>query len=166
MHWSLFLLEFDYNLVHVLGTQMIQSDTLSWRSDHDHGDTDNEDILMLPDLIFVQTINTSLLEHIQTSKKLDIVAHQACNALNTNGPWPMYSSSKDWWQEDRLLFYCNAVYIPPEESLWCEAVQLHHDLPSIGHPGIQKTLLLLKCNFWWPGIYSFITKYVQGCSDC
>lgn len=36
----------------------------------------------------------------------------------------------------------------------------------MGHPGIQKTLLLLKRDFWWPGMSSFMTKYVQGCGEC
>lgn len=70
------------------------------------------------------------------SKKTDMVALQAQNALFTKGPWPMRSSSTDWSLDNGLLLYHNAVYVPPDESLRCEAIRLHHDLPSMGHPGI------------------------------
>lgn len=94
------------------------------------------------------------------------MVHQACNVFITNGPWPLHSSSTNWLQDNGLLFYWNAIYIPPEESLQHEVVHLHYDLPSMGHSGIQKTLLLLKHDFWWPGMHSFVTKYVQGCEEC
>lgn len=96
---------------------MIQSDALSWRSDHDHGDTDNEDILMLPDSVFVQTINISLLDWIRATKKIDTVALQAQNVFSTNGPWLMRSSPANWSLNNELLLYHNAVYVPPDESL-------------------------------------------------
>lgn len=121
---------------------------------------------MLSDSVFVQTINASFLDQIKASKRIDMVVLQAQNALSTHGPWPMRSSSADWSLDNGLLLYRNAVYVPPEESLRHEATRLHHDLPSMGHPGIQKTLLLLKCDFWWPGMSSFVTKYVQGCGEC
>lgn len=43
---------------------------------------------------------------------------------------------------------------------------MHHDLPVMGHPGIYKTLVLTRKNFWWPGMASFITSFVQGCATC
>lgn len=96
---------------------MVQSNALSRCSNYDHGDTDNEDVLMLPDSVFIQTINTFFLDQIKVSKKIDMVALQAQNVLSTNGPWPMCSSPTDWSLNNGLLLYCNAVYIPPEESL-------------------------------------------------
>ena len=51
--WSLYLSQFDYELVHVPGSQMIVSDALSRRPDHDDGKSDNEDIVMIPDQAFV-----------------------------------------------------------------------------------------------------------------
>lgn len=96
---------------------MVQSDALSQCSDHDHGDMDNENILMLPDSIFIQTINASFLDQIKASKEINTVALQAQNALSTNGPWPMRSSPTDWSFDNGLLFHCNAIYVLPKESL-------------------------------------------------
>ena len=51
--WSLFLSEFDIKLVHISGTKMVQSDTLSQRPDFTlENDNDNEDITMLPKNFF------------------------------------------------------------------------------------------------------------------
>ena len=48
--WSLFLSDFNLQLVHLPGKQMVQSDALSRRPDHyPSTDTDNEDRILLPD---------------------------------------------------------------------------------------------------------------------
>jgi len=35
-----------------------------------------------------------------------------------------------------------------------------------GHPGITKTLALIKPYYWWPSMKNFVTKYVKGCATC
>ena len=57
--WLLYLSEFDVKLVHMPGTKMIQSDTLSQWPDHGEGtEQDNENMIMLPEGIFL-----NLLDH-------------------------------------------------------------------------------------------------------
>jgi hypothetical protein len=47
--------------VHVPGTQMVQSDALSRRLDHIISeDTDNENLTLLPEELFVKVIDTEL----------------------------------------------------------------------------------------------------------
>ena len=61
--WSLYLSEFDIKLIHLPGTKMVQSDALSRRPDHGTNEEhDNEDITMLPTEIFIDLIDTELLE--------------------------------------------------------------------------------------------------------
>ena len=61
--WSLYLSEFDIKLVHIAGTKIIQSDMLSRQPDFiPEEDTDNEDITMLPDALFVNLIDMELQE--------------------------------------------------------------------------------------------------------
>ena len=59
-HWSLFLSEFDLKLIHVPGSRMIQSDSLSHRPDHILNDTDNDDVIVLPDNIFICLLDLDL----------------------------------------------------------------------------------------------------------
>ena len=44
--------------------------------------------------------------------------------------------------------------------------QAHHDAPVYGHPGINRTIQLISCHYWWPGMRQEIKEYVQGCADC
>jgi hypothetical protein len=73
--WSLLLSLYDMKLVHVPGSQMVQSDALSWRANlHPDEDNDNEDMTLLSDELFVKVIDTkthSLL--VATLMKDDLV---------------------------------------------------------------------------------------------
>ncbi|KAK3549140.1 hypothetical protein QTP70_033344, partial [Hemibagrus guttatus] len=41
-----------------------------------------------------------------------------------------------------------------------------HTSLGTGHPGINKTFLLLKGRFWWPNLTVDVRRYVQGCEEC
>ena len=59
--WSIYLSEFDVKLVHTPGHKIIQSDTLSrWPDFIPDKDTGNEDIVMLPDNLFIQLLDIDL----------------------------------------------------------------------------------------------------------
>jgi hypothetical protein len=42
-------------------------------------------------------------------------------------------------------------------------VRLCHDSQSTGHPGRRGTLELVSRLYWWPGMTTFVNKYVAGC---
>ena len=48
------------------------------------------------------------------------------------------------------------IYIPKDEELRVEIIQLHHDIPAAGHGGRWKTMELVTSNYWW----SRVTKEV------
>ena len=61
--WSLYLSEFDIKLVHTPGNKMVQSDALSRRPDLcPDEDNDNEDIIVLPDDMFLNLIDKTCKE--------------------------------------------------------------------------------------------------------
>ena len=39
-------------------------------------------------------------------------------------------------------------------------------LTPMGHPGHLKTLELLQCNYWSPGMHTFVKNFVDGCAAC
>ena len=45
-------------------------------------------------------------------------------------------------------------------------IQLHHDPPIYGHPGINRTIRLLERHYWWPNLRKETMEYVQGCAEC
>ena len=72
----------------------------------------------------------------------------------------------DWEEEDRLVTWKGRVYIPQDQKLRAEVIRLHHDSPTVGHPGIYKTHELITHNYWWPCILADVRKYVEGCEVC
>ena len=40
------------------------------------------------------------------------------------------------------------VYVLKDESLRLEIIQLHHDMPIVGHGGQYKTVELITRNYW------------------
>ena len=74
--------------------------------------------------------------------------------------------SDEWALEQGLVLYKGKVYIPKDTKLWMEMIKLHHDSPVVGHPGQWKTLELISCNYWWPGITQKVNNYVSGCDKC
>ena len=44
------------------------------------------------------------------------------------------------------------VYVPKDEKLRAEVIQLHHNTPVERHGGQWKTAELVTRNFWWPGV--------------
>ena len=63
--WSLFLSEFDLKLIHTPGSKIIQSDTLSWQPNHITDEIDNDDIIVLPNNIFIKMIDLELQNEIR-----------------------------------------------------------------------------------------------------
>ena len=61
---------------------------------------------------------------------------------------------------------CYPILTPANITLRREVVAMHHDLPVMGHPGVFKTLELIRQNYWWPGLYLFIKRFVSGCAIC
>jgi len=70
--WFLFLSEYDIKLVHTPGKNMIQSDALSQWPDHcpeEHND--NEDMILLPENLFINLINIDLQRQIAEVDSMD-----------------------------------------------------------------------------------------------
>jgi hypothetical protein len=52
------------------------------------------------------------------------------------------------------------------ESLKEEIKTFYHDVPTVGHLGIDKTLEKIKQHFYWPSIKDYVTEYCNSCESC
>ena len=85
---------------------MIQSDALSRRPDHiPENDDDNENIVILPDNLFINLINVELAKMIESATTSDDLVQNRSNVLSTKGIPPIKSNLSDWKIEDGKLFY-------------------------------------------------------------
>ena len=169
--WSLILSEYDIKLVHTPGHKMVQSDALSRRPDFcPEEDHDNEDMVLLPENLFVNLIDLELQEKIASAQEIDGQVADALKLLTGNGPSHLKDDLSDWKVEEsengKVVFYQNKNYVPKDLDLRREIVRKYHEPPTAGHPGTLETLNQVQEHFWWPGIGSFVKNYVKGCAIC
>ena len=58
------------------------------------------------------------------------------------------------------------IYVPKNEELRVEVIQLYHDVSAAGHGGRWKTVELVTRNYWWPRMTRDVGNYVEGCDLC
>ena len=140
---------------------MIQSDALSQRPNLiPSKDTDNEDMTLLPDALFLNLLDLTLQDRVLNLGQLDDFL---TNFLVDDPP---FGTSDDWKLElldgKNTLFYRGRNYVPDDLDLRCDIV----DHETAGHPGEAKTLVSVERLYWWPGLRTFVWNYVKGCGVC
>ncbi|ESK95482.1 reverse transcriptase-rnase h-integrase [Moniliophthora roreri MCA 2997] len=164
---SLYLTQFDLRLVHVPETKMVQSDALSHRPDLvDEEENDNDDIVMLPDKLFVNVIDTELKTMLEEALPSNEFLQMTIESLIEKGMPPIKSSLQDWRTEGNLLFYKDRIYVPNDQTLRRLIVKTIHEVLPHGHPGQWNTVDQVQRNYWWPGMTRFIKSFVDGCAAC
>src|SRR5713226_795277 len=76
VRWALYLSRFDFQITHTPGKNAGKPDTLSRQSDHEEGDHDNEDCILLPESLFTKQLTTEIVDmqfqqHIQDCQQLN-----------------------------------------------------------------------------------------------
>jgi len=163
-------------LVHKPGPTIGKANALSRHADYKEGiEHDNENVVLLkPEFFKVRALcqghllieghEESILMKIQKFKDLDESVVKAVEELKKSSTKQL--QSEEWSKEQGLVLFRGKVYIPKNINLRLEIIKLHHDTPVAGHLGQWKTLELVTCNYWWPGITMQIKNYVSGCDYC
>ncbi|PHT58873.1 hypothetical protein CQW23_01236 [Capsicum baccatum] len=71
--------------------------------------------------------------------------------------------NSDWVFRDRLLFFKDRVHLSPNSPLVNFVLSGIHDST---HEGVQKTMLRIRKDFYWPAMKTTIKDYVAACSVC
>jgi transposase InsO family protein len=70
------------------------------------------------------------------------------------------------YSEDVILRDEGRVFVPPQEAIRNQLLEVFHDCPSGGHWGRDKTLDLIQRHFTWNGIAEDVRAYVATCPIC
>jgi hypothetical protein len=112
------LSEFNIKLVHIPGKKNIQADSLSRRPDLCPQGTDNEDVIVLLEHLFVNLIDMELQKKIANAKNMDYDAAEAIKELLEQGP---REAKIDWeveeFEGENVLFYKEKNYVPIDVEL-------------------------------------------------
>ena len=153
------LQDFNFIIKYRPGKANSKADILSRRAGHEKGEKDNQGVILLGDHLFVRLHDDNqaledLLEKIKTINK-----RQWEEVVKKN----IAKKEPDWRLQEGLVTWKNRVYVPTNEEIRGQMIEIHH---SWGHLGIDKTLELMTRNYWWPGMKKDIQKYIAGCNTC
>ena len=68
----------------------------------------------------------------------------------------------EWKIEGKLVLKEGKVYVPKDEELRAEVIQLHHNVPMAGYGGRWKTVELVTRDYWWQGVIRDVGRYMEG----
>jgi len=69
----------------------------------------------------------------------------------------------EWKIKEELVLKKRKMYMPKDEELRMEIIQLHHNILAAGHGGRWKIVELVMRNYWWPGVIRDVGRYMEGC---
>jgi len=144
--WALYLSQFEFTLKHVAGSKMGKADELSRRVDWKVDvDKDNENQVFIKDNwirsmyeVVVEELEVDLLEKTR-SKNKDVI--RVVEEMKKTGVQELRGN--EWKIEEDLVLKEGKVYVLKDEELRIEVIQLHHDVPAVGHGGRWKTVELV-----------------------
>ena len=139
------------------------ADALSHLVDPDTS-SNNTNVTLLPDDLFIHAIDTALVDKITSSTTTDPLVLNTLKNLSAGSPLFPHSSLAHWHFSDSCLYFKNCLYIPPAACHDLVA-SIHSSLAS-GHRGFFRTYSLLSRDYWWPGISSFVCRFISGCALC
>ena len=159
--------DYDLKLIHIPGKELVGPDALSRQPDLiPKENNDNDQIALLPESLFVNTIDLAIANKIAKSSEKDPVILKTLQAMDEDLLTQFRSRLTGWSYDAGILFYQGRIYIPDQDNLWLDLVKKFHDHQTTGHPRYLKTKQLLTAGHWWPGMAQFIKKYVNGCAPC
>lgn len=107
-----------------------------------------------------------LLRRIHSCSERDVKVAEALKLVKELGPRKLAKGIEEWNEEDGLLLHRGLVYVPRDEAIQRDIMNIHHNQVTTGHAGRAKTYELLSRGYWWPGMTKFVNRYVDGCDHC
>ena len=146
--------DYDLELQHIPGSTN-KADVLSRRPDHDNGLKDNEEVVVLPDSLFVRALNAG--------KKDKRILEQQREDTEMVEEWKCLYQCEE---KEGALYQKEELVVTGGKETHQDLLRRYHNSTTAGHPGIWKTWQALQQDYWWPTMKAFIKEYVAGCAVC
>jgi hypothetical protein len=111
-------------------------------------------------------LRASLLIDTESLHKDIIVALPSDPAVAQHLSNPIPAESRWSLGADGLLRLDKRIYVPDHGDLRLRVLRFKHDHPLSGHFGQNRTLDLVRREYTWPGIRTFVRDYVSSCTSC
>ena len=166
--WAETLAQYDFKIVHCKGTENTVADALSRRPDYEIGTKEAAPAILTTneegDIVYNHQIlaaTTELqddgwLERIKEAMTED----EAIQRILQSGLREEHMAQND----TGLVLVHGLVYVP--RSLQEEIIKAHHNEPTQGHFGIEKTMEKISRNYYIPSMHRKVKNYIRQCDSC
>ena len=179
--WLTFFSEFNFKVEYKPGKTNVLADALSRRPDFE--ERHQENVSSAKAQYQPSTLAAMKAYHVTSSIASDIKEcysqDEHCRLLldhfserKENLPSQLKAKLNRFSYSDDLLWHqlspCDPlrIYVPHDTDLKLMILHEHHDVPSSGHLGREKTFLKVSEIFWWPHLYRWVANYIRSCEQC
>jgi hypothetical protein len=103
--------------------------------------------------------NTDLIERVVTAATEDQEWQDAYNVAKDCNPCINIAYLHE------ALYYKGSLWIPAKDDLHKMICEVEHDSKVAGHMCQDKTIEIIKSNFFWPGMDKYIENFVRSCKS-
>ena len=110
--------------------------------------------------------NEGFLQKVREEGRKDVAYQQRKKEAELEERAPKDRKVKELTMEsrDRLLYQRNLLWVP--EGMMQQILESEHDSRIAGHIGQDKTIELIRRNFWGPKMNERIFDFVRSCPSC
>ncbi|KAK4700362.1 hypothetical protein P7C70_g5887, partial [Phenoliferia sp. Uapishka_3] len=171
----------NFQLIHRPGRLQGKTDTLSRRSDYAIGSKASDS----PPIIFFSSPSLQIhADHLDPnplpvfdepfpSLRDELLAYQDRDpqirqVLQDLRLSENLGNHPDKWSldEEGLLRWNGAIYVPIHNALRLRILHLTHDAEEAGHRGVDRTIEKFRRTYYFPGCHEYIKNYVNTCDSC
>ena len=140
----LFLQDFDLAFLATPGSQMGPASALSCKDKIDTSN-DNQDVVLLPPVLFIKAINIALIDKIGHFSLSDPLVSAILHALDDGKSLLTRASKYDWHYDNGELYFKNWLYIP--ESAWQDLISTIYTSEACRYSGMFHILNLVQQDY-------------------
>ena len=101
------------------------------------------------------------VEHLHTNILTNLLTDPIAKAHLLDSSNPRWTTN-----ETGYLRLDGCIYVPKADDLRLRVLKYKHDHPLSGHFGQNRTLELIRREYTWPGIRTYIKDYIKSCTAC
>jgi hypothetical protein len=73
---------------------------------------------------------------------------------------------RDCRVQNEILYRDDLLWVSSDEHLQMKLIREVHDQSSIDHPGILRTMKVIRRYYYWPSMRKTIGRYIRNCYIC
>lgn len=172
--WAQILSRYNFVIQYRPGKQNAKADALTRRpQDMPASDEDDRQRHQMQTLLPPERLDPQITKELELNPVSELNLFDQAIRLNQTNPEIQELRTQAIEQKDPaytmkngVLYYRDLIFVPEAEDLRERIVQTIHEQPTVGHPGIQRTLSTIRRSYYWPEMKKMVERCVNNCNTC